>query len=440
MLNYRINFNLVFIALILLVSFGAMGGCNGEDGGGNVLGGEPGSRTLTFTNMCPFPVWIGVNGGRDGGLGQCNEEMKCPPGQACNTGNNECFWSLPKPMTGNFKLEEGGMDGDQAIFNIPASQASNNVLFQGVFYGSIFCESNGDCMSEPCGVNCLSPQCAGGSCGPGVGPVGPFTRVEPSITLTRDNYNLSVINGFNIPISVVPEVNAKANTNPYICASLGTTSNKDPLSGCDWKFDTNIEIHGMTTDFSTSLRYVAAGGISCTEDKDCNAEMSEFCGISISNSDPKNLERTCGRHVGWWIANQVCVRDMEFGDPFNCMEMSGSKTLFELYECSQSPLFSCYDPAQMSNPNCCGCPNWTQIGIPAPLPPGVKCENTNQSWTDNVLPWVEFFKKACPTIFTFPFDDKTSDVSCRPDETENGLLPNYTITYCPGEKTGLSNL
>ena len=82
---------------------------------------------------------------------------------------------------------------------------------------------------------------------------------------------------------------------------------------------------------------------------------------------------------------------------------------------------------------------WTGIGIQAPLPPGVKCEDTNESWTDNVLPWVEFFKKACPTIFTYPFDDKTSNVGCILSDTKDNIPPNYTITYCPDGKTGWTN-
>jgi len=266
-----------FVLLFGFISLGAIGGCNNDGNGGIGIGGEPDSRTLTFINMCPFPVWIGINGGRAGPLGQCNQEM-CPSGQACDTKTNKCFWSLPEPMKGSFKLEESGMDGDQSIFSIPTSQAVSNVLFQGTFYGSLGCKSKDDCMSEPCGINCMSPQCIGAPCGPGVGPVGPFTRVEQFISLdgNGDNYNLSVINGFNIAISLVPEVNAKPGKNPYICASLGTTTNKPPLSGCDWKFDTNIEIHGMMKDFSTSLLYVATGGIPCTEDKDCNICYSEF--------------------------------------------------------------------------------------------------------------------------------------------------------------------
>ena len=49
MLSYRMNFNLVFFALILLVSFGSMGGCNGEDGE-NLLGAD--GHPITFVNKC----------------------------------------------------------------------------------------------------------------------------------------------------------------------------------------------------------------------------------------------------------------------------------------------------------------------------------------------------------------------------------------------------
>ena len=60
---------------------------------------------------------------------------------------------------------------------------------------------------------------------------------------------------------------------------------------------------------------------------------------------------------------------------------------------------------------------------------------TNQvdpQWTENVLGIISWMKAACPTAYSYPYDDKASTFQCTASETTE-----YTITFCPGGGTGL---
>jgi hypothetical protein len=42
--------------------------------------------------------------------------------------------------------------------------------------------------------------------------------------------------------------------------------------------------------------------------------------------------------------------------------------------------------------------------------------------------YAQVFKDACPTVYSFPYDDLTSTFTCQGSSTAN---PGYTITFCP---------
>jgi len=98
------------------------------------------------------------------------------------------------------------------------------------------------------------------------------------------------------------------------------------------------------------------------------------------------------------------------------------------------------------NSSCCGCPIWGSL---APTPvcrdqnkkiiPNC-CVSTNTNWTSTALPWAQFDKDACPTAYSFQFDDKTSTFDCSKGFSGSSSNPNsvnYTITFCPDGNNGL---
>jgi hypothetical protein len=48
------------------------------------------------------------------------------------------------------------------------------------------------------------------------------------------------------------------------------------------------------------------------------------------------------------------------------------------------------------------------------------CGNTNSLWTTDVLPIISWIKEACPTCYSFPYDDPTSTFTCS-NTDENGF-------------------
>lgn len=45
-------------------------------------------------------------------------------------------------------------------------------------------------------------------------------------------------------------------------------------------------------------------------------------------------------------------------------------------------------------------------------PPISDCNGVNPEWVELAMPWAAHQKKACPTCYTFPYDDQTSTFTC----------------------------
>ncbi|CAM9796897.1 unnamed protein product [Discosporangium mesarthrocarpum] len=70
-------------------------------------------------------------------------------------------------------------------------------------------------------------------------------------------------------------------------------------------------------------------------------------------------------------------------------------------------------------------------------PPVSECQSHNPEWAEHVLPFTKQIKRACPTAYTFPYDDQTSTFHCNDfDGTRDTNTQSYTITFCPGSTEG----
>lgn len=130
---------------------------------------------------------------------------------------------------------------------------------------------------------------------------------------------------------------------------------------------------------------------------------------------------------------------------------TGSDTFANMFGCNgngEGSAVSCYnDPNNYST--CCGCPTFpdnTPGSWPSPwnlTVAAMSCQNTtnNSIWTGDVLPWLQYLKAACPTAYSFPFDDATSTFQCQsagtflpspgatPSATPVANTMNYDITF-----------
>ncbi len=277
-------------------------------------------------------------------------------------------------------------------------------------------------------------------CDPGSGPEGAHTQAELNLFNTIvDSYDISYLNGLNLLMEINPTNGTLDSNNPYICGNPGAATAVSNLLDCTYSFDTNITINGMTTDYAPYLRYVTNGGDSCTF-SDPTCAMGEICGLSMSE-DFTTLSLSCGTQIGWWNANAICSTVTSFNEgPFDCQASAGADTFQNLYGCAGAYGSDCYNPNATSDNNCCGCPIWTDVPLPACAAGTTSCcyNRMNTTWLDQSQPWAQFMKDACSTAYSFPDDDASSSFSC---PQNNPTAPavnttNYEVIFCPGGEIG----
>jgi hypothetical protein len=378
------------------------------------------SRTVTFVNNCSSPVWLGFAGGSASSKltgTTCNTNSDCYTGSTCvQTGNiSQCFWNNPAPSNGNYQLPANG--GTNSV-QIPMYNNGVNIIWSGAVAGRTNC-TNGSCQSADCGN-------AAGGCKASQGFNQPATQAEFTLSSNgNDFYDVEIINGVNIPIQMSPNLSSKSRKKlnaaaPYTCGSPGAAQPSSPLLGaCTWQF----------TPPSNDYRWVQNGGNACSVDTDCSSPS--VCGLSFNPGNNPLLKKTCGALIGYWTADQVCGIQGNYGAPFNCATQlpapQNNLTLWNLYACVG--MGSCYQNGAGSD--CCGCANWDQAGLPVPSAPYTQqCSNQNPTWVNSVEPTIKWLKQACPTAYTYPFDDMSSTFTC--SVMQSGVnTTNYTITYCP---------
>lgn len=202
----------------------------------------------------------------------------------------------------------------------------------------------------------------------------------------------------------------------------------------------------------------------CTLASDCSG--TNVCGLAY-NSNSTKLGKFCGTLTGYVSVNKaICAQTGGFD--------SNASTLQSDYQCSAPTitagggsytagnlfagaggtpgLGSCYSystPAGTTSQYCTGCVDWWNVsGITAPNQTGVldqSCTNfnpgpnhgvtfSNPNWTSIVQPQIQYVKTACPTAYSYQYDDKTSSFTCT---IANGgkTVTNYQVTFCPGGAT-----
>ena len=374
--------------LFVFVALGSIGGCHDDSGDGELDGGPPGdgqSHTINIINNCSQTVWVGA-------FPQVESVMI----------NSQQISTL-----GGWQLESG----QKAVVTVPFAFANSRIW------------ARTDCMFDSSGTECPNPPgttvncCDTGGCEdennnfvldcamPGVPPA---TLAEFTLDTSSggDNYDVSLVDGFNIPVQIEPTGNFTGMDNLYHCQIPGCTSetcNSDfQLQDCGWGIDVN------NCPLQQRLVNVPPFVIppSCMSDSDCTG--NNVCGVSSGST----MNLACGTYGGCLSPQKACALVPNLGMPLDCQNNNA------LYACSNDQ--SCYTTGAQDT--CCGCPSWT-----TEFDGQDSCISTNPEWTTNVEPIVEFFKNACPTAYSFPFDDSTSLFHC---ESESGLSE-YTVTFCP---------
>ena len=416
------------------------------------------NHTITFVNQCPFPVWYGV----------------AEPGDP-NTN--------PSPNT--YLLAA------QARNTQPKSKS---ITISGTYNGQFFprtgCGSSGNnfvCATGDCGSG------ANGQCSNSGNVYEPYTRIEETFTATsQGGYDVSLINGASIPAElkglgpfVAPGPLRASAHSPLICTGAGAIIQPlftpfspqypspppplpvlppppTPLGYCPWTF-TAPSPSSYLYNFVTNN-----GSIS-----DCTS-CTDTCGLAFQTTPSAgNLVLSCGELIGYWTINQLCSNNNPYvglnpavnnpqlvfkcTDPistYSTQSYPSGTTVADLYSCAPqgtSALGSCYNPGSFANSTCCGAVDWNNsisyvtwqssqsyIQNPDWLNGGT---GGNPRLSPTPLASIQWLKDACPTAYSYPFDDHSGTFNCdfSDAEQQNHVNMDFEIVFCPGGVIGALN-
>ncbi len=412
-----------------------------------ISGSITGKRAFSMVNKCPYPVWFSFAGGGINVFG-CTTDTSCDtmtgasPGTfTCNTSvmpSAQCFWKSPtassymlSPLTGSTTvyLNEG-------LYTPTPTQPE---VWSGTISGRTGCpastNSKTTCDTGDCGGTSLHTT---GGCTTGISP--PNIQAEPTLQTNLDFYDITTINGINVPMSMEP-INASIDpVNPYTCGGAGVASSQTGTDGT---------IGGCTYSYSppsNNYIWIETAGSSCTATSQCSTSTGEACGLTKADITGNTSTTHCGTWLGYWTPDEVCTLNSGYTQaPFSCTTLcvtsdcSPPATNYaDLYGCNGGTVGtqSCYG-VPPGTTNCCGCQNWNgYMGIVVPTLPtsGLICDGNNTGWDNNVLGKITWLKQACPSVYSYPHDDPTSSFTCSNSSSTNSV--NYRITYCPGGVSG----
>lgn len=422
------------------------------------------TRTIELINDCDFDVWFSLNGSAVAGYA-CNAAgVGCPLGTSCNTSTKLCYWNNPPHNTGtSYELVK---NGGQNTVTIPYYNYGG-VLWSGNISASLSCSGN-SCAQADCGNLGGSASCL-----PGVGFTQPATQAEITMNVDNaDSYDVESINGFSMPITMEPVYYPGVPTpaNNYICGVPGDPAAGNGFGACDWS---NVILPKPVggTGISSGYYQVNNAGSTCNINSTATNQCSsgQLCGL-YQDPSTKAFTQQCGDFLGYWSADQVCSYanlPSTVSSFFSCNQalpttatatmppyFPANSTLYALMACKvpSKDLNPLYNSCYLSYTNytageiatCCGCVDWWNVEYPAGTPIVVNqstqsCgQQVDPQWTQYIQPMIVWMKAACPSAYTFPFDDKSSGFSCSNNLPGQPNSVGYKITFCKGN-TGLPN-
>jgi len=276
----------------------------------------------------------------------------------------------------------------------------------------------------------------------------PTTKAEFTLVNSQDTYDITAINGISIPLEMSPTpgqtlaptpMSNDPNLKYYWCEQAGAvTVPETPERSCSWSFPRTNNTVGM------ALVQHQQGARLCGPAQPCPSP--ETCGIAYDSSQGvTGIYQECGTPLsGSWTAVQICAAigydntklqnvSQELKSSLDCQGANGINTA--LFQCTGHG--SCYDPAATNN--CCGCPQWPESYKPfgGNLAAADRCYASNPQWISIAFPWLPYVKNACPTMYSYQYDDVASTFTCSSARTGPPEInaTNYIITFCPEGRT-----
>lgn len=365
----------------------------------------------------------------------CSANSQCASGQVCQTvtkGLQQCFWGFSLPNNGLLAKKNGSV----TLPITPNSTSATALVASGKFYAKFGCDENGVCLSD----NALGA---------------PATLIEYTFQNNNDWYDVSYINGINLPATMSP-VLAKnldyQSADPYRCMPAGgdgsaikaiqTYQKAKGLTGngslanfaCSNNYDQVFNGNRAGFNFVSSVK----GAQTCSPTKACSGSL--VCGLTLAEVQAGGSHTSCGNRLGYWTYAQFCSANSSYNNSALGIACGTDKTLaYALCENQakvkdQGPGRSCFNSTTTKkDDSCCGYESWNWNSKAQPLGVGdaaVKGANTSY-WKTHILPAVQPIKTGCPLAYSFQYDDPYSTFTCATNSAGFNAT-NYTITLCPG--------
>jgi len=280
-------------------------------------------------------------------------------------------------------------------------------------------------------------------CGPNVAYKGSPYRTHDGTIASLNHYGnpLSPRHG-NVNLADAAEHSgavggAVETRDPYFGGSPGAfTPPTSNIGGCTWDFETTITSVYSTRAAEALAHFtrVDTQGATCTTNANCTG--SDKCGRTL-NAAPPLISSTlgCGSFLGYFNGKNICDKVPTFSNTF-----TDCPTNLALFDGAGS----CYQRKE----NCSGCMDWATLGIAVAsgeYSSGTKYTTlcpvgyNTPAWINAVEPQVEWFKRTCPSAYSYPYDDPSSTFKwprgadkIDASHAFGGInMVNHLVVFCP---------
>ena len=424
-----------------------------------------GGQTCQNSNLCSVPYGYCSAACRPSGQCACTTNaipglpapLACPGAATCQDHTSLCsgvglctYKNLPSP--GYWQLPHDGNKSKQIC--VPAdNNESSPRAWGGRFWARTGCPDNfATCKPRgaPCDNNtaCCNNSCQGGVCQAGIpacltgdcknalecqvsGSV-PVTLFEVNYAASNvAYYDASLADSYNVPIMATPKTagcpaaGCTGNLNA-MCPQLLQSSGKSCTTSADCPA-------GGVCDNSTSTCVI--GCISaCNQCREGINVVTLECNEVVPDGDgvTKYVDLyCCTNNLSCNLGTPTCFNDtdcasIECSDNAGCGSGICTQGICAGMTCNPST-YLC-EPVRPCPTDCDTHPGYTcNTNIGACVPPANCCGPYNPLWRKAMETYVSAFKEACPTAYSYQYDDPTSLFTC----PNSGKGVDYTITFCP---------